>query len=229
MGNMDMKFQFKHAFKVVCAVALIVTVAGCAQRQTGQSITVYDMGLGVWKSPTHITTEPSVTGSVVMRPPLLLHAIQTTRALDSSALYYRLLYSDPLQPKPYAQARWSMPPAELLEQQLRYRIGAQRHVIHPQEHWQLQPGAMQLQLHLDELSHVFETPDKSYGLLKLRATLSIPHNKGARLIAQRSFTVTHPSVTPDAAGGVRALHQAVEQLALELDAWILFQSTLTQS
>ncbi len=216
-----MKFQFKHGFKVMCAVALIVTVAGCAQRQTGQSITVYDMGLGVWKSANHITTDATATASVVMRPPLLLPAIQTTRALDSSALYYRLLYSDPLQPKPYTQARWSMPPAELLDQQLRLTLGAQRHIMHPQEHWQLQPGVMQLELHLDELSHVFETPDKSYGLLQLRATLSVPHSKGARLIAQRSFTVTYPSETLNASGGVRALRQAVEKLAHELDAWLL--------
>ena len=94
---------------------------------------------------------------------------------------------------------------------------------------QLSHDVMQLQLHLDELSHVFETPEKSYGLLKLRATLSVPHSKGARLIAQRSFSIKHPSVTPDAAGGVRALRQALEQLTQELDAWVLLQSTLTST
>ena len=224
-----MKFQTMRWFRVVCVVALVVTMAGCAQRQNGQAVTVYDLGLAVWTPFATNTADTAAPVPDVKRPPLLLPAVQTTRALDSNALYYRLLYRDPLQPKPYAQARWSMPPAELLDQQLRHSLAAQRHIMHPLDHWQLQPGVMQLQLHLDELSHLFETPDNSYGLLKVRATLSVPHSQGARLIAQRSFSIKHPSVTPDAAGGVRALRQALEQLTQELDAWLLLQSTSSPS
>jgi cholesterol transport system auxiliary component len=210
---MLMNLKTMRGWGAACVAALGLAMAGCAQHQTGQAITVYDLGPGA------STQTPDFT-----RPPLVVSAIQTTRALDSSALYYRLLYLDPLQPKPYALARWSMPPAELIDQQLRELLGAQRYVIHPQDQWQLQPGMMQLHLHLDEWSHVFETPQKSYGLLKLRATLVAPDSKGARLIAQRSFSISHPSATQDAAGGIRALGQTVEKLAQELDAWLLQQS-----
>jgi cholesterol transport system auxiliary component len=51
--------------------------------------------------------------------------------------------------------------------------------------------------------------------------LSEPQGKGARLLAQRSFMVQHPSPTPDASGGVRALSAAVETLGVELEEWLL--------
>ena len=205
----------------VCIATAFLTTTGCAQRQTAQSITVYDLGLGRVTQTTDSTTDKA---RPLSPPALAMPAIQASRALDSNVVYYRLMYRDALQPKPYALARWSMPPAELMDQQLRDLLGANRTLIHPQDNLQAQPGMMLLHLQLDEFSQVFETPDKSYALLKIRATLAAPDSKGARLIAQRSFIISEPSATLDAAGGVRALRQTVEKLAQELDQWVLLQT-----
>ena len=42
---------------------------------------------------------------------LSLEEVQAPTALDSSAMLYRLAYANATELRPYAQARWSMPPA----------------------------------------------------------------------------------------------------------------------
>jgi cholesterol transport system auxiliary component len=174
------------------------------------------LGPGQWTATAQGMAPTRTQGG----PTLAMPAVQAIRSLDNNAVYYRLLYRDALQPKPYAQARWSIAPPELLDQQLRDLLGASWTVIHPQDNLHVQPGIPILHLYLDEFSHIFSTPDKSDGLLKIRATLSAANHKGARLIAQRNFTITHPSTSLDAAGGVQALRQTVNTLAQQLDQWL---------
>lgn len=50
-------------------------------------------------------------------------------ALDTLPIIYRLGYSDAQQLRPYAQARWSMPPAQLLRQRVRETLGQRRAVL----------------------------------------------------------------------------------------------------
>ena len=40
----------------------------------------------------------------------------------SNAVLYRLAYADGQQLRPYSQARWSQPPAQLLQQRLREQL-----------------------------------------------------------------------------------------------------------
>ena len=47
----------------------------------------------------------------------------------SNAVLYRLAYSDAQQLRPYSQARWSQPPAQLLQQRLREQLGQRRPVL----------------------------------------------------------------------------------------------------
>lgn len=197
---------------VVCVALAGIALTGCASRRTS-SIAVYDFGPGALVSTPQTRMAPLST--------LALPAVQTTRALDTTALYYRLYYKDAQQPIPYAQARWSMPVGELIDQKLRNQLGQRRSLINPDDNLQLGKEVRILHLQLEEFSQVFEAPEKSTGLLKIRATLSEPQGKGARLLAQRSFMVQHPSPTPDAAGGVRALSAAVETLGVELEEWLL--------
>ena len=42
--------------------------------------------------------------------------------LDSQRMYYRLLYADAQQSRPYAYNRWNTPPLQLLSQRLKTRI-----------------------------------------------------------------------------------------------------------
>ena len=47
-------------------------------------------------------------------------------ALENMAVLYRLGYTDAQELRPYSKARWSMPPAQLLRQRLRERLGHRR-------------------------------------------------------------------------------------------------------
>jgi cholesterol transport system auxiliary component len=79
---------------------------------------------------------------------------------------------------------------------------------------------MNLHLDLDEFSQLFETADRSSGLVRLRATLGQGGEGAERLLAQRSFVVQRPASSADAAGGVRALTQATDALIAEIDQWL---------
>ena len=137
-------------------------------------------------------------------PPLLLADIEAPAAVDGTAVLFRLGYADVQQLRPYAQARWSMPPAQLVRQRLRDQLSQQRVVLNPAEG----PAALILRLELEEFTQVFEAPDRSVGLVRLRATLLETANGRERLVAQRRFTVQRPAPSADAAGGVRALTAA---------------------
>ena len=195
-------------------------LVGCALRSSNEPLVVYDFG------PGSLLDEPQ--NRMAPASPLLMPPVQSTRALDSTSVFYRLHYQDAQQPKPYAQARWSMPAAELIDQKLRHRLGQGRSLLDPADNVQAGPEVRVLHLQLDEFSHNFETPQKSTGLLKIRVTLTQPHIRGAQLLAQRSFTVQQPCTTPDAAGGVRALSAAVDSFANQLDAWLQQMPTKTQ-
>ena len=209
MKTIEMFGSAKRA--VLCVAVLLVGGLGACAIRAPVAPVVYDFGPGPMRAEPQNRTGAS---------PLAVSPVQASRALDGTAVLYRLLYQDAQQPKPYAQARWSMPPAELIEQKLRYRLGQGRSLLNTADNVQAGPDVRVLHMQLDEFSHNFETPQMSIGLLKLRATLTQPHTQGARLLAQRSFIVQQPSATPDAAGGVRALSAAVDVLATELEAWL---------
>jgi len=195
----------------VCAAAL----AGCsAIPDKPVRAAQYDFGPGATAS------EPAPAPL----PPLVLADIETTGAWDGSALLYRLGYADGHQLRPYAQARWSAPPPQLIRQRLRELLSRQRPVLDPADGAALARtnGAMPrvLRLQLEEFSHWFETPAQSWGLLRLRATLTENTPAGERLLAQRSVAVRRPAPTPDAPGGVRAMAAATDAAAQEIAQWL---------
>ena len=79
---------------------------------------------------------------------------------------------------------------------------------------------MVLRVELEEFSQLFESPNQSSGLLRVRATLGQAGTVGEKLLAQRSFVVTRPAASADAAGGVRALTAAADAAIGEIDAWV---------
>ena len=80
--------------------------------------------------------------------------------------------------------------------------------------------AMVLHLELDEFSQLFETAERSSGLVRLRATLGQGGQGSQRLVAQRSFIVQRPAASADAAGGVRALTEATDAVIAEIAQWL---------
>ena len=153
-------------------------------------------------------------------PPIVLQEVRAPPALDNAAVLYRLAYSDAQQLRPYAQARWSMAPAQLVRQRLRESLSRKRAVVDPGE----SAVPLTLRVELQEFSQIFETAQTSSGLVRLRATL-IESKAGAdRLVAQQIFVVQRPAASPDAPGGVRALMTASEAAVEEIGEWLQQQA-----
>jgi len=164
--------------------------------------------------------EPAKQGQVAPLPALVLAEVDATSALDTTAVLYRLAYSDAQQLRPYAQARWSMPPAQLLRQRLRENLGQNRMVLGQGEGVAAGHPALTLRVALEEFSQFFETAEKSHGLVRMRATLS-HHGAGIeRVLAQRSFVVQRQAGSADAAAGVRALTEASDAVIADLAQWL---------
>ena len=227
---------------VICMAGL----TGCSLPRPSSTPLVYDFGPGA------LQTLPSTRMAPL--PPLEFSTPQTSTALNSTAVLYRLGYADPQQLKPYTLARWSMPPTQLIGQRLRAQFGLRRAVVAPGDISAPRParpvpakpaaeapsastGAanvapavatrptvadplLNLHLELEEFSQLFETPDKSSGVLRLRATLTQRGAAGETLLAQRSFVVQQAAPTPDASGGVRALTGATDQAIQEIEVWL---------
>ena len=199
--------------RVTPVLLLILALSGCALKSPAPRVAVYDFGPGPLNS-----TAPTPGKAL---PTLLLEILEAPAALDSTAVLYRLAYADSQQLRPYALARWTMTPSQLLRQHFRQQLGQQRALLNPGD--STGPNATKpllLQIELEEFSQMFESADKSTGLLRLRATLTRPGTKGGQWLAQRSLTVQHKASTADAAGGVQALAAATEAAAQELDQWL---------
>ena len=199
-----------------CCAAMVAVLAGCASFvDKPVRATLYDFGPGpVTAQAAKQTTKAS----------LVLADIDAAGALEGSAVLYRLGYADNHQLRPYAQARWSAPPPQLVRQRLREQIGRDRIVLNPGEGAALaRSGGLlprALRIELEEFSHYFESPGQSVGLLRLRATLLENTAGGEKLLAQRNVVVQRPAPSADASGGVRGLTAAVDAAADELVQWL---------
>lgn len=194
----------------------VLALAGCSSVTPDKPTraTAYDFG--------PLPAEPAAPSP--SQPPLVLADFETTGALDSSALLYRLAYADANQLRPYARARWSAAPAQLVRQRLRDLLGRDRAVLDPEESASLARtrGAMPRVLHLDleEFSQVFDSPAQSFGVVRLRATLTDNTPGGERLVGQRVFARREPAPSADASGGVKAIAAATDAIAHDVAAWL---------
>ena len=202
----------------LAALAAVLSIAACATPDKPSRSTLYDFGPG----PIDAAAAAGTT-----LPALVLGDIDANGALDSTALNYRLQFADENQLRPYAQARWSAPPPQLIRQRIREQLGRDRPVLDVNESAALarasgaQPRV--LRLDLEEFSQVFESPAQSFGLLRLRATLMENTPAGERLIAQRAVISRVPAATADAPGGVKAMTMATDNAAADIAKWLLQQ------
>ena len=211
-----------------------LVVAGCsALPDKPVRPVLYDFGPGT-------VTQPAATREAPL-PAVALEDITTVGgALDNTALLYRLTYANDQQLRPYAGARWSTPPAQLVRQRLREKLSERRPVFGARDGLALArpvapalPGArpvasdgtpetlpLRLRLELEEFSHLFTAPEASVGVIRLRATLIDISRGGERLVGQRHIVVQRPATSSDAPGGVRALTAATDAAIDELDQWL---------
>jgi cholesterol transport system auxiliary component len=200
------------------AMLLAAGLAGCGGLAPDKPMraTLYDFGPGVTTAQPASDQRPLAS--------LVLADIDASGTLDGSAVLYRLGYANPNELRPYAHARWSAPPPQLIRQRLRQQLARERAVLDPGDSAALarDSGAAPrvLRLDLEEFSQVFESQAQSWGLLRLRATLMDNTPAGEKLLAQRSFVVRQPALTPDAPGGVRALSAATDAAAEQIGQWL---------
>ncbi|MES2423476.1 MAG: ABC-type transport auxiliary lipoprotein family protein [Pseudomonadota bacterium] len=193
----------------MAAVAATLAMGGCGVLGGGAPPVrpnVYDFGSSAR------TTAPDIAPG----QPIALGEVDAPFALDAPAVMYRLAYADAQQPRPYAQARWSMAPASLLRVRLRERLSQSRPVLQPGEAGVLRT----LRVDLEEFHQVFDSPNASSGVVRLRATLLETSTTGERLLAQRNISVQRPAPSPDAQGGVRALTAATDAAIDVIDQWL---------
>lgn len=224
-------------------ILAVLTLAGCsALPDKPQRPVLYDFGPGA----VAVQAPPDASRQAPL-PAVALEDITTVGgALDNTALLYRLNYTNEQQLRPYAGARWSTPPAQLVRQRLREKLGERRAVFGARDGLALarpvvpggraapsdgtpEPLPLRLRLELEEFSHLFTAPDASVGVIRLRATLIDISRGGERLVGQRSLIAQRPATSMDAPGGVRALTEATDAAIAELDAWLQTAQTAQAS
>ena len=203
------------------ALTMIFMLGGCALPDKPSRTTLYDFGSGAQVPASDIRR-----ASLSSLRPLAIDDIATSGgALDNMAVHYRLDYLGAQQLRAYAQARWSMPPAQLVRQRLREQLGQRRAVFNARDGLALNRGPdavmpLLLKLELLEFSQIFSTPTASMGLIRIRATLSEITPAGERLLAQRSVLVRRPAPSADASGGVLALTAATDAAIEDIELWL---------
>ena len=201
----------------VVATFAAIFLAGCsALPQPPVRPVLYDLGPGQLAPAAE---QPPL-------PALALADVQSAGPVDgSTAVYYRLAYADARQLRPYQSARWSQPPAQLLEQRLRAVLGERRAVLRADKALiaarQGQAPTAVLRVELEEFSQIFTSEQGSTGVVRLRATLVEPTPTGEQLLGQRLFVAQQAATSADAAGGTRALADATAQVAQGVAQWVV--------
>lgn len=200
-----------------------VWLAGCSvlPKPPAQPVR-YDFG------PVMPVAAPATSGAAAPqapRPAIALAEVEAPGLRDSeTSVLYRLAYAESQVVRPYQLARWTLPPAQLVQQRLSTGLGRDRAVLlggdgTAQPRVQGQMPAV-LKVELEEFSHVYRSAQDSVGWVRLRATLIDRQTQGDVLLGQMTFTAQQPAAAPNAASGVRALTEATDQVIAELQTWL---------
>ena len=193
--------------RLLAAVIVLLACSGCGLMGSRESPKAnFDFGPLPGASRVRYTSNYSGVSIVV-------YEVAAPAWMDSSSMYYRLAYQNAASPMPYAQSEWVMSPAALLTQRLRSSLSASslgelRSVASDD------PAVYALRSELFEFEQVFDQPGRSRGVLRLRATL-----EGQGMWARRTFVIEKPAPTADATGGVTALSQCADELAVLINQW----------
>jgi ABC-type uncharacterized transport system auxiliary subunit len=194
--------------RLLAAVIVLFASSGCSL-MTSKEPPKADFDFG----PVAATHVPYPAKSAQVD--IVVYEITAPAWMDQSSMYYRLAYQNAANPMPYAQSQWVMSPAALLTQRLRSSLNTSSfgeiHRVSSDA-----PTIYALRSELFEFEQVFDQPGRSRGVLRLRATL-----EGNGVWAQRTFAIEKPAPTADAAGGVTALSQCADELAVLINQWAL--------
>lgn len=222
MADTKVSLTGREAWRLLGASSLVLALAACSGLPTAPTQPVrYDLGMADLAAPAANAAAPSVAPV-----PLVLAEVQAPGLPEGlTAMFYRLNYSDSQQLRAYQNARWSLPPAQMVEQRLRMRLGLERPVLSGKDN--IRPlladrrSIAQLRVTVDEFNQVFDSASNSRALLRLSASLiGAGESAGNQLLGQKVFTVEVPSNSADAAGGAQAMARAVDEAAAQLSRWL---------
>lgn len=181
------------------ALTALSLVAACSSAPVS-STALYDFGLA-----------PSATAGARLPTALRVADVAGPGWMDGNAIYYRLAYAQSQRTDAYANSRWVESPVNLFDARLRNAAAARGHVVgYPT------PDVPSLRVELVDFSQVFDRPEASRGVVRLRATVSLARG----VIDQRVVQADAPAPSPDAAGGVTALTQASDKAIGEVLDWV---------
>ena len=152
-----------------------------------------------------------------LRASLLVHPVAAAAWLETPAIIYRLNYQDAARQLAYANSRWAAAPALLITPRLRGRLAA----VSDGGVLAAADGARAdyaLRVELEDFSHVFDAAEASRAVVVARASLIDTAKR--TLLAQRSFRVERAAESANAAGGVRALAAASDEMNEAIVAWV---------
>lgn len=194
----------KKTLLITIAAAVL---AGCASK--GPQPTAYDFGpLG----PSPTATAPA--GAAAAMPAIVVADVSGPAALDSQRMFYRLMYADARQSRPYAYNTWAATPLQLMSQRLKSRIAQSG--VKVVSTTDSASGLPLLRLEADEFSQNFDTATQSSASITLRASLFRNH----KLVDQRTFSRSTRAPSADAAGGASALAEGTDAIAADILSWL---------
>ena len=194
---------------LVLILAACALLAGCASK--GPMPTLYDFG------PAPAPTAAPAPATAAPLATLVIADATGPSWLDSTHMYYRLLYADALQSRPYAYNHWSATPLQLLGARLKSRIAQTG--VKVLSATDAAASATLLRIEVDDFSQNFDSETHSSAQITLRASLF----RGHRLLDQKTFARSMAAASADAPGGARALAAAADLLAADITGWLATQ------
>jgi ABC-type uncharacterized transport system auxiliary subunit len=170
-------------------------------------VLVFLSGCATPKAPMQYDFGAAAQHSTTCTP--LEIAVRAENPWASSEIHYRL-WQDSKALYAYTQSLWGKEPPLLLKDAILQRYYEKCSGL---------PSKVVLQVEIVEFSHIFENQHKSYGQVVVDAFLQAGQENHSRRFAARAA-----SLTPDAPGGVSALHEASLLLADDILLWLRQQS-----
>ncbi|CAG2152004.1 ABC-type transport auxiliary lipoprotein family protein [Ralstonia mannitolilytica] len=181
------------------ALMALSLLGACSSTPAGPTA-LYDFGLA-----------PTASAGARLPNALRVAEVAGPGWMDGNAIYYRLAYAQSQRTDAYANSRWLESPVNLFDARLRNAAAARGQVVgYPT------PDVPTLRVELVDFSQVFDRPDASRGVVRLRATVSLART----VIGQRVVQAEAPAPSANAAGGVAALTQASDQAIGEVLDWV---------
>ncbi|MCO5411750.1 ABC-type transport auxiliary lipoprotein family protein [Ralstonia mojiangensis] len=196
MPMLSAVFRRSHVLPALMALSLL---AACSSAPVAPAA-LYDFGLA-----------PAASAGARLPTALRVAEVAGPGWMDGNAIYYRLAYAQSQRTDAYANSRWVESPVNLFDARLRNAAAARGQVVgYPT------PDVPSLRIELVDFSQVFDRPEASRGVVRLRATVSLARG----VIDQRVVQADAPAPSPDAAGGVTALTQASDKAIGEVLDWV---------